>query len=203
MQVNFVEYVVNKEISSCRRTSSHSTEPINVTGACHSYWYSYEWLAIDFHKLLVSWRTRGDDTDRNYWKIDHEVRGRVSFGVMRSVPRARLVLIIFLNLLFGVLSFNAQACLLPLFGTTAASMQSGCSTPEASPIRQFCDAFKMLSVQAPLDSNPELDSQSVSEDAPISLIHMLNHPPATQLSCDYPAHSPPEDVLLKTQVLRI
>ena len=57
-------------------------------------------------------------------------------------------------------SFNAYACLLPLSGTTGASMANGCSTPEEQPVRQLCDAFKTLGVES--------SSQSSS-------LHMAHH----------------------------
>lgn len=43
-------------------------------------------------------------------------------------------------------SFNAHACIVPLSGTTDASMANGCSTPMEQPARQLCDAFKTLGV---------------------------------------------------------
>ena len=57
-------------------------------------------------------------------------------------------------------SFNAYACLLPLSGTTDAAMANGCSTPVEQPVRQLCDAFKILGVES--------SSQS-------SLLHMDHH----------------------------
>lgn len=62
-----------------------------------------------------------------------------------------------------VFSFNAYACLLPLSGTTDASMANGCSTPMEQPARQLCDAFKTLGVE----SSPQS-----------SLSHMDHHWPA-------------------------
>ncbi|MBP8153742.1 MAG: hypothetical protein KAX87_00555 [Nitrospira sp.] len=45
-------------------------------------------------------------------------------------------------------SFNAYACLVPLSGTSDASMANGCSTPIEQPARQLCDAFKTLGVES-------------------------------------------------------
>lgn len=45
-------------------------------------------------------------------------------------------------------SFNAYACLIPLSGTSDASMSNGCSTPTEQPARQLCDAFKTLGVES-------------------------------------------------------
>ncbi len=60
-------------------------------------------------------------------------------------------------------SFNAYACLLPLSGTTDATMTNGCSTPGEQPVRQLCDAFKILGVE----SSPQSSS-----------VHMNHHWPA-------------------------
>lgn len=45
-------------------------------------------------------------------------------------------------------SFNAYACLIPLSGTSDASMSNGCSTPLEQSARQLCDAFKTLGVES-------------------------------------------------------
>lgn len=50
-------------------------------------------------------------------------------------------------------SFNAYACLLPLSGTSDASMANGCSTPVEQPSRQLCDAFKVLGVESHAQSS--------------------------------------------------
>ena len=103
-----------------------------------------------------------------------------------------------------VFSFNAYACLLPLSGTTDASMANGCSTPDEQTARQLCDAFTTLGV----GSSPQL-----------SLLYMDNHWSADpnglvfpteghQLQCIFRPHqslessSPPHQSLAST-VLRI
>ena len=45
-------------------------------------------------------------------------------------------------------SFNAYACVLPLSGTTDASMANGCSTPDEQSAWQLCDAFKTLGIES-------------------------------------------------------
>lgn len=65
-----------------------------------------------------------------------------------------------------VFSFNAYACVLPLSGTSNASMANGCSTPVEEPVRQLCDAFKILGVE----SSPQS-----------SLSHMDHHWPADHM----------------------
>lgn len=61
-------------------------------------------------------------------------------------------------------SFNAYACLLPLSGTTEASMANGCSTPVEQPSRQLCDAFKTLGVESSSQSSSLLMDHHWSAD---------------------------------------
>ena len=72
-------------------------------------------------------------------------------------------------------SFNAYACLLPLSGTTDASMANGCSTPVEQPSRQLCDAFKILGVESHAQS---------------SSLHMDNHGLADHVLPTLPTVSP-------------
>ncbi len=67
---------------------------------------------------------------------------RVSVYHSRSFLAAMIVVFLL------AFSFNAYACLLPLSGTTDASMANGCSTPVEQPVRQLCDAFKTLGVES-------------------------------------------------------
>lgn len=136
-------------------------------------------------------------------KVDPKGHPRVCLVLMRSHLNARLFLIVLLLLLFTGLSFNAYACLVPLFGATSATMGNGCSTPGETPVHQFCDAFKVMSVQAPSDSSSDLDSHSINVEASISFIHSLNHQTAIHLSTDHPGHAPPRDLLIEIRVLRI
>jgi len=123
---------------------------------------------------------------------------------MRAVSKTRLLLIISLILLFATLSFNAYACVIPLFGTTATSMGNGCSTSDESPVRQFCDAFKMLTVHNSSDSYSDSDYQALcSEETASLLFHLLNLRATDRPAYDHPGHAPPRDVLLETTVLRI
>lgn len=117
---------------------------------------------------------------------------------------ARRVFIGTLILLFFGLSFNAYACLVPLFDATDASMENGCPTPQQEPIRQFCDAFKSLATSA----SPELQplkyyhTFDVANTAQLSLLY--TGPVPNQRLPDYLFQaSPPLDVLLKTAVLRL
>ena len=117
--------------------------------------------------------------------------------------RARVFLAGTLVLLFLGLSFNAYACLVPLYGATAATMGNGCSDPQEQPVRQFCDAFKTLGVQSSPELQPAIDRLSFCpEDITSSslLFHLAAQ--STRLS-EHPGDGPPQDILLKTAVLRI
>jgi hypothetical protein len=122
---------------------------------------------------------------------------------MRSVPKIRLFLIISLILLFAGLSFNAYACLMPLFGTTTASMGNGCATPEEPPVREFCDAFKLLTVHNSSGLYHDVVYQAFYPEESASFSQLLNLRATNHLTFDHPEHAPPRDVLLKTTVLRI
>jgi hypothetical protein len=60
-------------------------------------------------------------------------------------------LAIFLIALFLSLSFNAYACLVPIYGGMKVSQGNDCSTPAEKSASQFCDGFKSLAVQSSSD----------------------------------------------------
>lgn len=60
-------------------------------------------------------------------------------------------LALFLIGLFLSLSFNAYACLVPIYGGMKVSQGSDCSTPDEKSASQFCDVFKSLAVQSSSD----------------------------------------------------
>ena len=49
--------------------------------------------------------------------------------------------------LYFLLSLNAYACLVPLYGGVDVMSGSDCSMPQEQPARQQCDAFKSLGIQ--------------------------------------------------------
>ena len=93
----------------------------------------------------------------------------------KSSSRLRSFLAATIAVFLLTFSFNAYACLLPLSGTTDASMANGCSTPVEQPVRQLCDAFKILGVES--------SSQS-------SLLHMDHHWSADHALLTLPTVSP-------------
>ena len=117
--------------------------------------------------------------------------------------RARGFLVGFLVLLFLGLSFNAYACLVPLYGATAATMGNGCSDSQEQPVRQFCDAFKTLGVQSATEVKQTINCQLLCPEE-VSWSSLLFHLAAfsTRLF-EHPGDGPPQNILLMTAVLRI
>jgi hypothetical protein len=55
---------------------------------------------------------------------------------------------VFLAVIYLLLSFNAYACLIPLYGGMKVEQGSDCAMPQEKAARQHCDTFKTLGVQA-------------------------------------------------------
>ena len=117
--------------------------------------------------------------------------------------RARVFLAGTLVLLFLGLSFNAYACLMPLFGAADVKMGSGCSAPEEQPVRQFCDAFKTLGVQSSTELQPAIDRLTFCPEGITSSSLLLHLASQNNRLFEQPGDGPPQDILLKTAVLRI
>ncbi|WP_447965284.1 hypothetical protein [Nitrospira sp. Ecomares 2.1] len=61
-------------------------------------------------------------------------------------------LALFLIGLFLGFSFNAYACLVPVYTNMPVTQVSDCTMPGEEPVTQFCDGFKTLAVQSSLDT---------------------------------------------------
>ena len=107
-----------------------------------------------------------------------------------------------LVVLFLAVSFNAYACLIPV-PQVNVTQQGSCSDSQEQPMRQFCDAFKTLSVQSAdeLHLNKYCQTSCLEDTASLSIRFSLSSQ-GSRL-CDHPAAGPPQDLLLKTSVLRI
>ena len=103
-------------------------------------------------------------------------------------------------LLFLALSTNAFACLVPLYG--ASNMEAGCpSGAEQSP-REFCDVFK-FGVPA-YSSHPQIHaSQLAVSILEIDFLSLLHSIVVVDRNPGYAANNIPQNVLLKTTILRI
>ena len=115
----------------------------------------------------------------------------------------RLHLAISLAVLYLAFSFNAYACLLPLYGGVEVAQGSECAMPKEPPVRDACDAFKAIGVQ------------SLSAAQPLSDCHMqvaVGEPGPAPTLASVPSRvyefsgSPPfldRDPLSLTSILRI
>lgn len=123
---------------------------------------------------------------------------RVAYRHSRSFLATTIVVFLL------VFSFNAYACVLPLSGTSDASMANGCSTPVEEPARQLCDAFKILGVE----SSPQLSLSHLDHHWPADHVLPMLQTVSRQLQRivhPYPSFdssSPPHQSLAST-VLRI
>ncbi len=119
------------------------------------------------------------------------------------MQRVRIIFAGALVLLLLIFSFNAYACLLPLFGVSQATMGGSCADPQDQPIRQFCDTFTTLGLHTDSVFHLSFDTQVVSpaEAAPQTWLTSLSA--WTPFVQGYPAQRPPQDALVRTTVLRI
>ena len=117
--------------------------------------------------------------------------------------RLRPFLAVTLALLFLGLSFNAYACLLPLNGASASAMGNGCPSQDEQPARQLCDAFTTLGVQAPLHADPTANYQTVCHEDTASLFQLLSLSASSSRAYDCSTDAVPQDLLVKTSVLRL
>ncbi len=104
------------------------------------------------------------------------------------------------GLLFG-LTFNAYACLVPLYSAGQAPMD--CGSPSDQPVREYCDVFKTFSVEHADHHLPWLDVQTSSLEETNSL-PLVTTPGITVLSRFYDSLAPPvNEFLAKLSVLRL
>jgi hypothetical protein len=120
----------------------------------------------------------------------------------RARLQSKTFLIAGLLLLFFAFSFNAYACLVPLFGTAPMAGAWDCPTEQSQTARQFCDAFKTLGFNGSTDvhldagtlvslwSDPDLVPDPSSLAAELAWLFEPD-PPFSN------------DLLLKTTALRI
>ena len=119
---------------------------------------------------------------------------------MRSFAK---LLALFLIGLFLSFSFNAYACLVPIYGGMKVSQGSDCTTPGEEPASQFCDGFKSLAVQSSSDiPSGGLLHFFLSGNVP----SLLPTPVTNRQFFLFPTKEhlpPPEDILLIISVFRI
>jgi hypothetical protein len=118
---------------------------------------------------------------------------------MKRAPHIAVTLAV----VYLLLSFNAYACLIPLYGGVQAATGSDCAMPQEQPVRDACDAFKALGVQALSSGQPLSDSliHVVADDLPAITIFG----PTVLLRHDFSGNPPflDRDPLSLTSILRI
>ncbi len=118
------------------------------------------------------------------------------------MQRTRLIAIS-LTVVYFLLSFNAYACFVPLYGDVQVAKGSDCAMPKEPPVRDACDAFKAIGVQSLSSAQPLTDCHSqvvVGEPAAVSIFA-----PVQSRHYDF-SGSPPfldRDPLSLTSILRI
>ena len=114
---------------------------------------------------------------------------------------ARSLSISLVALLFG-LTFNAYACLIPLYSAEQTPM--GCGSPD-QPARDYCDVFKTFSIEhADHDfSWLDTDSTSLGETISVSLMCPSDCMALSRLSGSESIGPPVEEVLARLVVLRL
>jgi hypothetical protein len=112
------------------------------------------------------------------------------------------ILPISLAVVFFLLSFNAYACLVPLYGGIEVNKSSDCAMPQEQPAREQCDGFKSLVVQSISVLQPLSHAsvfQSAVADLSLPFQHTLDGPGIFIKSSPPPSQLP----LLLISVLRI
>lgn len=113
---------------------------------------------------------------------------------------ARSLSISLVGLLFG-LTFNAYACLVPLY--SAGQTPMGCESSPDQPVREHCDVFKAFSVEHADHDLPWLDVPTSSLEETIS-VTLPNTPVSTAFVRFHDNLAPPVgEVLAKLAVLRL
>jgi hypothetical protein len=126
----------------------------------------------------------------------------VFFNKGKQMLRVRTTVItMFLLLLLG-LTFNAYACLIPIYDASQMAGDSDCTTPQQQSARQFCDTFKTMGFNAPEPQVfPATQAEFIEHAATLSVFLAVPFH-VTQNYYEY-KKSPPRDLLLKTATLRI
>ncbi len=118
---------------------------------------------------------------------------------MHSAAARRLLTIVFMVLFLGV-STNAFACLVPLYGVP--NMEAGCPSGSEQPPRVVCDVFK---AGIPADSN-DTHPLAVHVFLPfveVDSLALFCSTAVLRRNFDSPADKRPQNLFLKTTILRI
>ena len=117
--------------------------------------------------------------------------------------RARASLALALLVLLLAFSFNAYACLVPLYGGASAAKGSDCSAPGEQSARQFCDTFKTLGVQTLQNLEPASDTLAFCPEDATSQWWLLNLPAHSMVVSAPGGDRATQDLCVKSSVLRL
>lgn len=119
-----------------------------------------------------------------------------------KVMRGKRTLAIGTLLIFFLLSFNAYACLIPLYGGVTVAQGSDCTMPQEEQARQYCDTFKILGVQSFSSFQPLFEAPTHSFVCDLAVVPVLT---SIGMRSFVTSESPPlrRNVLTLTSVLRI
>lgn len=108
-----------------------------------------------------------------------------------------------LAVIYLLLSFNAYACLIPLYGGIKAEQGTDCSMPQEKAARQHCDTFKTLGVQAA--TQIQVEPGLCAYDIPVSVASPTVSQSTISSHLGATGTSPPSshDPLAFTRVLRL
>lgn len=110
---------------------------------------------------------------------------------------------LFLIGLFLAFSFNAYACIVPVYEDLPTPQVSDCTMPGEEPVSQFCDGFKSLLIQ----SGADLSSSGLSNVMLVeSSYSLFPDPGLTGPFFSIPARgllAPSKDILVLISVFRI
>jgi hypothetical protein len=114
----------------------------------------------------------------------------------------RTTLGVTLVVLLLAFSFNAYACLLPIYGGATTADGSACSTTDEQSARQFCDAYKTLRIPAASDFSLPTDDEAPLFNAAVPF-ELLFHLQAGNLISRSAVAIPPSNLHVKSSVLRL
>ena len=107
-----------------------------------------------------------------------------------------------LMVIYFLLSFNAYACLVPLYGGGQVKTGSDCSMPQEQPAREQCDVFKTVGIQGVPSMQPAGD---LAHAVTVTLSALPTQEPLISASV-FVGSGPPvftQDLFALTSVLRL
>lgn len=105
--------------------------------------------------------------------------------------------------IYFLLSFNAFACLIPLYSDIQVTTGSDCAMPGERPARQQCDAYKSVGVQSIPQLQPLSHAAADSAWSSASVLHFQAIVIRSRFLLSVGSPQLPQDPLLLGSILRI